>query len=214
MKKRTVMAAALLLVLSLLLSACAAGVAQEDYDAAQARIAELEAEHDENHELLETLETTSLGAVLLATAKYQDEAVALADGYAGGEGCIQAPPGGMGIHYVNRGLAGKPPELLKPAILLYLPAGSGKKLIGVEYAATAIASTADGPGPWFEAEDSPPDSWVSSAPSILGATFEGPMAGHGPPGAAPWHYDLHVWLWEDNPSGIFADFNPNLHCPE
>jgi hypothetical protein len=29
----------------------------------------------------------------------------------------------------------------------------------------------------------------------------------------PVHYDLHVWLWEDNPSGLFAMFNPSLSCP-
>jgi hypothetical protein len=28
----------------------------------------------------------------------------------------------------------------------------------------------------------------------------------------PWHYDLHVWLWEDNPTGLFAMFNPAISC--
>ena len=23
---------------------------------------------------------------------------------------------------------------------------------------------------------------------------------------------LHVWIWEDNPSGIFADWNPRVTC--
>src|SRR6266498_2895652 len=27
------------------------------------------------------------------------------------------------------------------------------------------------------------------------------------------HYDLHVWLWQDNPTGLFAPFNPRLACP-
>ena len=26
------------------------------------------------------------------------------------------------------------------------------------------------------------------------------------------HYDLHVWLYRDNPSGMFAQFNPNVSC--
>jgi hypothetical protein len=26
------------------------------------------------------------------------------------------------------------------------------------------------------------------------------------------HYDLHVWLFRDNPSGEFAPFNPNVSC--
>ncbi|WP_088005761.1 hypothetical protein [Indiicoccus explosivorum] len=33
-----------------------------------------------------------------------------------------------------------------------------------------------------------------------------------PPGAVP-EYSLHVWVWEDNPSGTFAPFNPNVSCP-
>ncbi len=212
MKKRTVITVASLLVLSLLLSACAAGVAQEDYDAALARIADLEAEHDVNHELLETLETTSLGALLLATAKYQDEAVALADGYEGGGDCVGNPRGAMGVHYGNDTIAEAPVDLLKPETLMYLPTDDGMILLGVEYAMVALASTADGPAPWFGEEE--PDSWVTSAPKLLGQTFDGPMAGHGPPGRAPWHYDLHVMVWEDNPSGMFAGFNPRFSCPE
>ena len=26
------------------------------------------------------------------------------------------------------------------------------------------------------------------------------------------HYDLHVWLFRDNPNGTFAPFNPNVSC--
>jgi hypothetical protein len=29
----------------------------------------------------------------------------------------------------------------------------------------------------------------------------------------PVHYDLHVWVWEDNPLGLFAPVNSNLACP-
>jgi hypothetical protein len=28
----------------------------------------------------------------------------------------------------------------------------------------------------------------------------------------PVHYDLHVWLWQDNPAGMFALFNPTVTC--
>ena len=27
------------------------------------------------------------------------------------------------------------------------------------------------------------------------------------------HYDLHVWLWKHNPSGLFAEWNPSVTCP-
>jgi hypothetical protein len=48
-------------------------------------------------------------------------------------------------------------------------------------------------------------------PTLFGQPFDGPMPGHNP--TMPIHYDLHVWLWADNPAGLFAQFNPNLSCP-
>jgi hypothetical protein len=27
------------------------------------------------------------------------------------------------------------------------------------------------------------------------------------------HYELHVWTHRDNPSGMFAEWNPNVTCP-
>jgi hypothetical protein len=26
------------------------------------------------------------------------------------------------------------------------------------------------------------------------------------------HYDRHVWIWRDNPNGVFTPFNPNVTC--
>jgi len=26
------------------------------------------------------------------------------------------------------------------------------------------------------------------------------------------HYDRHVWIYRDNPNGVFAQFNPNVTC--
>jgi len=48
------------------------------------------------------------------------------------------------------------------------------------------------------------------APRLYGQTFDGPMAGHHPGMGV--HYDLHVWVWQDNPSGTFAQFNPDVSC--
>ena len=28
----------------------------------------------------------------------------------------------------------------------------------------------------------------------------------------PDFYELHVWAWEPNPSGSFADWNTHVHC--
>ena len=41
--------------------------------------------------------------------------------------------------------------------------------------------------------------------------FDGPMLGHEP--GMPIHYDLHAWLWKQNPSGMFARWNPDGDVP-
>jgi hypothetical protein len=28
----------------------------------------------------------------------------------------------------------------------------------------------------------------------------------------PVHYDLHVWLFDSNPAGVFAAWNPSVDC--
>ena len=152
-----------------------------------------------------------------ASARYHSVDQAREDGYSGaGEPCVQAPPppglsGAMGVHYVNAALTRDleiDPE--QPEILLYLPDDDGKlKLVGVEYFAPALANTPEGPRPWFGA-DAPAGGFFNSAPSVLGQTFDGPMPGHNP--EMPWHYDLHVWFWADNPGGLFAPFNSALSC--
>ncbi|GAA2893604.1 hypothetical protein Acy02nite_27810 [Actinoplanes cyaneus] len=39
------------------------------------------------------------------------------------------------------------------------------------------------------------------------------MAGHSvPPGRPPMPYDLHVWLYDDNPVGELASENPRVTC--
>ena len=48
-------------------------------------------------------------------------------------------------------------------------------------------------------------------PSVLGHPFDGPMPGHTP--TMPIHYDLHVWVAENNPAGVFAQWNPAISCP-
>lgn len=150
-----------------------------------------------------------LQAAKAATARYHSFEQALKDGYTiEGEPCVQEAPGAMGIHAVNPTLAGDLTiDPLRPELLLYLPDQNGNlKLVGVEYFAVALTPT----GPWFGSEP-PAGGFVNAAPTVFGQTFDGPMPGHNP--SMPWHYDLHVWLWADNPSGLFAPFNPALSCP-
>jgi len=142
-----------------------------------------------------------LAAVRRATAKYHDVQTAIDAGYVPTEVCISGPGGAaMGYHYVNPALAMDPAiSLTSPEVLLYAQSDDGVRLVGVEYF-YAIGAPG-GPIP-----DPPPP-----APYLFGRPFDGPMLGHDP--EMPPHYDLHVWVWQANPDGIFAQFNPNITCP-
>lgn len=137
----------------------------------------------------------SLAGIRQATAKYHDVNVALADGYVPVSPCEASPAGTMGIHYLKPELLGQPIDLRRPPLLLYLPTADGPQLIGVEY---------------FKADADQNLATDGDRPSLLGQPFDGPMPGHDE--HMPIHYDLHVWVWRHNPSGMFAVWNPALSC--
>lgn len=140
-----------------------------------------------------------LNSVRNATKKYQDYRVALQDGYVNTQHCISSPAGGMGIHFVNEGLIGDgEAQAHTPEVLLYEPVRNENDeivdytLVGLEYMVVAAL--------------------VDETPAVegLGLEMHGPMPGHGP--GEPEHYDLHLWAWRTNPSGMLAEFNPDVEC--
>ena len=159
---------------------------------------------------------SQLAAVRRATAAFHNIDKAIAAGYVspvGGE-CDASPAGTMGVHAPNRALLQAPLDPEKPAVLLYIPTGGGNyRLVAVEYfQAVLLRNTTTGAvAPWFE-PTLPTSGYVivNPAPSLFEQTFQGPMAGHVP--GQPWHYDLHVWLWDTNPNGMFAQWNPSISC--
>ena len=150
-------------------------------------------------------------AVRAAVARYHDYSQAVRDGYSlAGEPCVASPAGTMGFHAVNIPLAASGVnDPTRPPILLYAPRNGKLELVAVEYWHIALANTANGPAPWW-GPDAPPLGFFNPAPSIFGKTFDGPMAGHNP--QMPWHYDLHAWVVESNPNGVFTQFNPAVSC--
>jgi hypothetical protein len=140
-----------------------------------------------------------LARVRQATDRYHDVNVALADGFIRTPNCVASPSGGMGIHFINPARLMDPAiNLVEPEILLYVETSEGMKLIGVEYFEGIGAPDTHVPNP------APP------APVLFGRQFDGPMEQHEP--GQPPHYDLHVWVWQANPKGMFAQFNPNVTC--
>lgn len=146
-----------------------------------------------------------LDAVRQALAKYEDPYVAVRDLYLSTVGCVHYsgekieghmdyPKGAMGIHFVNVTVGG-PPDPMKPNVLVYEPDGKKLRLVGAEWL-VPLAS-------------------VKERPSIFGQPFQGPMEGHEPLIPRGFHhYDLHVWLFKDNPLGMFNPTNPNVTCAD
>lgn len=138
-----------------------------------------------------------------ATTRYQDVSVALQEGFIADPFCVSSPLGAMGIHYFNPGRMDGRVTAGEPEILLYLPEGGRLRLVAIEYFLPIVEN-----GQPYFGTTAPANP--GTTPVLFGQRFDGPMAGHNP--AMPWHYDLHVWNWQENPAGRFAQFNPQLRC--
>lgn len=121
-----------------------------------------------------------------ATARYHDVDAAVADGYQLVEECEVAPGGGsVGTVFANFALVDATIDPSRPEALLYDPGPDGElKLVGAELVV-------------------PMNLWTQEQPpELLGQTFgvEGPF------------YSLHIWIWRNNPDGMFAAANPRVSC--
>ena len=166
----------------------------------------------------------TLAEIRRATEKYRDSKVALAEGYIRDPAnmCETADmmglpreKGAMGIHYFRPDMLGitAPPnprvngagthtDFLKPAILLYEPQRDGSLvLVGVENLVFAKA--------WKDKGNDAP-------PSFHGVVYDTMVDDPATPvdeahNFEP-HHDRHVWLYRENPNGVFAPFNPRVTC--
>lgn len=145
-----------------------------------------------------------LAAVRAATARFHDVKLAIAAGY--GQPPAPAPlhdcissfdgSGAMGFHFINGSLLDTTVDPRKPEALVYAPDRHGKlHLVALEYVVFQA--------PWMEAHG-------SEMPTLFGQMF---MSTAEPNRyQIPAFFSLHVWLWQDNPSGLFAPFNPTVSC--
>jgi hypothetical protein len=166
----------------------------------------------------------TLADVRRATERFRDVKVALAEGYIRDpfDLCDTAemmgrPPslGAMGVHYVRPDLLGitEPPsprvdgaglhtDFLTPGILIYEPQRDGsQELVAVENLVFARS--------WRAAGHSSPPSFhgVPYDTMIDDAATKADEAHMFEP-----HFDRHVWIYRDNPNGVFAPFNPSVTC--
>ncbi|MGQ0844101.1 MAG: hypothetical protein ACT4QF_08185 [Sporichthyaceae bacterium] len=138
-----------------------------------------------------------LATVRKATEKFKDPAAAVAAGYEATDVCVAGPMGVMGFHYVNHELMKNGhTDIAKPPIMVYqLQSDGSRALAAVE---------------WFRPDDDQDLTTSPDRPSLFNHPFDGPMEGHEP--GMPRHYDLHAWLFADNPNGVLAPWNSKGTC--
>ena len=119
------------------------------------------------------------------TEEYRSLAEAKEDGYKKVTPCVaKKGVGAMGFHYAKNSLIDGKTDPRKPEVLVYMPNKQGK----YKLVAVEFLSTA------------------KKRPEIAGVKFEN--------GPFPGTFALHAWIWRDNPDGMFAAYNPRLHCPK
>lgn len=131
-----------------------------------------------------------LARLRAATNRFHDLDSAVAAGYpAMSNQCyIEPGSGAMGYHHVNRALLTTNLEIEHPQILLYERAAAGTyNLTAVEYIVPYRMWPRD-----------------STPPTVMGM----PLG----------HVDvlntwgLHMWIWKQNPRGMFEWWNPDVRC--
>jgi len=136
-----------------------------------------------------------------ATQRFTDINVALAHNYVkfpdlAGDCVAQPGQGGMGIHYLNASLLDAELDPFKPEMLVYRQNRHGRhELVALEYVVFAPVWDALHPQP----------------PSLFGHPFHLVRTPNRYGTSMPL-YELHLWLYEHNPNGLFNDWNPNVHC--
>ncbi len=132
-----------------------------------------------------------LATLRQVTAQFQQFEKATAAGWSAQiTGCMTDAngAGGMGFHYGNTNLINGSVSVDKPQLLLYEPEKNGRlRLVAVEY---IIPYSFHGRG--------------EAAPVLFGQEFKQTDAFQ--------LWGLHAWVWKENPSGMFASWNPKVTC--
>jgi len=131
-------------------------------------------------------ENKDLATLRAATEKFHKIEVAAEAGWNEQvpPGCFTSPAGSMGFHFRNLANVGTL-DPSAPQFVMYEPQQDGSmRLVGVEF--IALGAPTDTP------------------PVLFGQPFQ-------------WNstfgiWALHVWAWRENPSGMYANWNPKVSC--
>jgi hypothetical protein len=131
-------------------------------------------------------ETRALLALRAATAPFQRLEDARRAGWRDQSpaGCFASAAGGMGFHWVNAANVGTL-DPSKPQFVMYEPQQDGSmKLVGAEFIFPGVPT--------------------DPVPVLFGQHFTYNTVFN--------VWALHVWIWKENPSGLYADWNPRVSC--
>ena len=153
-----------------------------------------------------TAQADLVSAARAGTARYQDQAAAIEDGYR----AVGPDFPGMGVHWVNKGLLlTGTVDPAHPPVLEYADVGGRPTLVGVAYAALVTDSD---PQPGLPV---PAGAWHTHAGTVDEESFLLSHAGvhsahsqtHGPRLAV-----AHAWIWLANPAGLYETDNWAVPC--
>lgn len=131
-------------------------------------------------------ESKDLASLRQATAKFHDKDASAAAGYDTQfpAGCFSSPDGGMGYHFLKGSNVGTL-DPSRPQFVMYEPQKNGQmKLVGVEFIYPGVPT--------------------DPAPYLFGQAFQYNYT------FSVWA--LHVWAWDENPAGLYANWNPKVSC--
>jgi len=145
---------------------------------------------------LTAAQSRELALLRRVTAPFHDLAAADDAGFVvlvahpvSGAECLADPEaGGMGYHYLKPEHVGPEVQVDRPQVIMYEDGPDGRKhMVGVEYIIPF---------------DIRPDD--ATPPELFGQAFMRNYTFN--------VWALHVWVWKNNPSGMFADWNPRVSC--
>lgn len=168
-------------------------------------------------------QATDLARIRQATQRFRDINVALSEGYVLQQPahCVDAADegeprqlGAMGVHVFRPDLlgitavsprvtgVGTHTDFMRPSVLVYEPQPNGRyELVAVENIVFAQA--------WHAAGN-------LKRPAFHGNEYykiiDNPLTPNDEAHAFEPHYELHIWLYRENPAGTFMPFNARVKC--
>src|SRR5215469_16898951 len=142
--------------------------------------------------------TALIEQVRNATQQYVQISNAVADNFVPATPCVSGPDmGAMGVHFVRLDrITNLVLDAQQPQALIYEPMADGAmRLVGVEFIVLDASWSAAHPG---------------TVPALQGnlLNYIGAPNRYG----LPAFWEIHVWAWEQNPKGSYADWNTDVTC--